>query len=95
MGYPVIVRSLADRYVAEPLGKPELQAEGVTEAEAIERVHKLLEHWLGSAKVVEVDVPTAADSNPWLQFFGRSADDPDYPDYVDEIGSIRAGDRTG
>lgn len=79
MHYPVIVRAEAeDRYVARPLGLPELEAIASTEAEAIERVRQALDRWMTSAKLVEVDVATAVGRNPWLDTFGRSADDPDF-----------------
>ena len=33
-----------------------------------------------------------ATSNPWLDWFGRSADDPDFDDYLEEIARARRTD---
>ena len=83
----VIVRPESkDRFVARPVGLPELEASAPTEAEAIEQVKHKLDEWLRGAKVVEVSVPTG---NPWLDFFGRSADDPHWEEYQAELERIR------
>ena len=90
MHYPVIVRSESTgRYVARPLGVPEIEATAATEAEAIEQVRHELSEWLRSAKLVQVDVP-AAGVNPWLETFGRSADDPDFDEFQTELARVRA-----
>jgi len=83
----VIVRSeSATRYVAYPLGLPEFESAAPTEAEAIEQVTQKLAAWLQGAKVVEVSVPTG---NPWLDTFGRSAQDPQFEDYLAELQRYR------
>ncbi|MBI3783620.1 MAG: hypothetical protein HY270_09475 [Deltaproteobacteria bacterium] len=90
MHYPVIVRAEAgNRYVARPVGLPEIEAEAATEQEAIDAVRHKLRTWLGTAKLVQVDVPEAASANPWLDFFGSSADDPDWEEYQAELKRIR------
>jgi hypothetical protein len=86
MNYPVIVqRNSAEEYIAEPLGKPELKAVAPTETEALTEVGKALGQWLGSGKIVEVEVPGGGSGNPWLEAWGRSVDDPDFEDYLAEI----------
>ena len=93
MNYPVIVkRQSAEEYVAEPLGKPELRTVAPTEAEVLTRVGRSLGEWLGSGKIVEVEVPGGRNGNPWLDAWGRSADDPDFEDYLAEIERARAAD---
>ena len=94
MEYPVIVESRsAGRYVARPVGIPELTREGTTEAEALRRVSEALEEWFASAKVVQVDVPAARDTgNPWRDAFGRSSGDPDFDEFADELERARIGD---
>jgi len=93
MKYPVIVQTqTANRYVAEPLGKSELRVEGASEAEALRRLAEALTVWLNSAKLVQLEVPViAADGtgNPWLDTFGRSADDPDFEALMIEIERAR------
>lgn len=92
MDYPVIVRTESPhQYVAQPLGIPELQVVATTEAEAIERVSQALRQWLLSAKVVQVAVPVTG-RNPWLEAFGRSADDPDFEEFLNELQQARSAD---
>ena len=96
MQYPVIVRAEStDRYVAQPLGFPELKAVATTEFEAIKQVSQALEKWLVSAKMVQVDVPVAVRGNPWLDMFGRSAEDPDFDEFVEELNRVRSVDVPG
>ncbi len=89
MHYPVVVRAESEhRYVARPVGLPEIEAEAETEQAAIDAVRQKLKTWLGDAKLVQVEV-TPASGNPWLDFFGSSADDPDWEDYQAEIKRVR------
>lgn len=91
MQYPVIVRTeSANQYVAQPLGIPELRVVASTEAEAIEQVGQALRQWLASAKVVQVAVPVAGSGNPWLDAFGRSANDPDFEEFTEELKRVRS-----
>jgi hypothetical protein len=83
----VIVRpEPGNRYVACPLGLPQLESHAATEAEAVEQVRHKLDEWMRGAKIVEVSVPTG---NPLLDFFGRSADDPHWEEYQAELERIR------
>ncbi len=92
MQYPILIRAKStDRYVAEPVGLAELRVEGTTETEALERVGQALEGWIGSAaKLVHVDLPASGVNNPWLESFGRSADDPLFEDFLEEMARARA-----
>ena len=93
MQFPLIVRiEPPDQFVAQPLGIPELRAVAKTESEAIEQASQALTHWLASAKVVQVTVPVVGTANPWLDAFGRSANDPDFDEYLEELGRARAAD---
>ena len=93
MEYPVIVRAEdVDGYVAQPIGLPELRVTAATEDEAVAGVRQALERWLASAKVVHVSVETGKTGNPWLDTFGRSASDPDFDDYLEELRQARLAD---
>ena len=93
MQYPVIVRiESANQYVAQPLGIPELRVVAATEAEAIAQVSQALGQWLASAKVVQVPVAVAGSGNPWLEAFGRSANDPDFDEFLEELQRARSVD---
>lgn len=93
MNYPVIIRAeSACQYVAQPLGIPEVKVVATTEAEAIAQVTEALGEWLAAAKVVHVAVPGEAPGNPWLDTIGRSATDPDFPEFLDELQRVRTLD---
>jgi hypothetical protein len=93
MNYPVIIRTeSAHRYVAQPLGIPEVKVVAATEAEAIAQVTEALAQWFTAAKVVHVAVPGEARANPWLDAFGRSANDPDFAEFLEELQRLRTTD---
>lgn len=88
----VIVRpESATRFIACPLGLPQLESSAPTEGEAVEQVKQKLSAWLKDAKVVEVSIPTG---NPWLDTFGRSAQDPQFEDYLAELQHYRETQET-
>jgi hypothetical protein len=93
MEYPVIVR-VADvgGYLAQPLGLPELRVTAASEDEAVAGVRQALERWLASAKLVHVSVAIGMTGNPWLDAFGRSASDPDFDEYLEELRKARLAD---
>jgi predicted RNase H-like HicB family nuclease len=89
MEYPVIVRAEdVDGYVAQPIGLPELRVTAASEEEAVAAVRQALERWLASAKLVHVSVAMGQTGNPWLDAFGRSASDPDFDEYLEELRRI-------
>ena len=91
MKYPVIVRTEStNQYIAQPLGIPELTAVAATETEAIAQIGRALGEWLASAKLVQISVPIAGDENPWLHAFGRSAHDPDFEEFAEELQRVRS-----
>ena len=93
MKFPLIVRTDSpDRVEAQPLGLPELKTVASSEAEAVQRASEALTQWLASVKVVHVSVPFPVSGNPWIDSFGRSADDPDFDEYLDEIRKARSAD---
>lgn len=94
MQYPVIVRPVSEsQYAAEPVGKPELRVEAPTEEDALQQLGEVLLRWLGKAKLVQLDIPELSDGgNPWLDTFGRSADDPHFEEVMKEVARARAED---
>jgi hypothetical protein len=63
-----------------------------TEAEAIAQVTAAFGHWLTAAKVIHGTVPGEAHGNPWLDAFGRSATDPDFSAFLEELQGLRTMD---
>jgi hypothetical protein len=95
MQFPLIVRADSpDQFSAQPLGLSELKAVGRTEAEVIEQASRALAQWLAAARVVQVSIPVSGTGNPWLDAFGRSADDPDYGEYLEAVEQARAADQS-
>lgn len=92
MQHLVIVRPQADRYVAQSLTIPQVQAVAATEAEAVEQLTQSLAAWLASAKLVCIEVPVPNGGNPWLDTFGRSANDPDFAEFLAEVQRGRGTD---
>ena len=93
MHYPVIIRvESAHQYIAQPLGIPEVKVAAATEAEALAQVTEALGQWLAAAKVIHVTVPGEAQGNPWLDAFGRSATDPDFAEFLEELQRLRTTD---
>ena len=93
MNYPVIIRAeSAHRYVAQPLGIPEARVVATTQEEAVAQVTETLGDWLAAAKVIHVAVPGEDADNPWLRTFGRSAADPDLPEFLEELQRQRTDD---
>ena len=87
----VVVRAEGpDRFTAQPVGIPDLKAEAATEAEAVAELNRSLARWFAAAKLVRLDVAVPGGDNPWLDAFGRSADDPDFADFIAEIERARA-----
>lgn len=90
MNYPVIVQQNSpEEFIAEPLGRPELRIVARTEAEALRKAVSALTEWLGAGKIVDVEIPPSKTENPWLKSWGRSADDPDFDEYLAEIARAR------
>ena len=46
----------------------------------------------GFREVIDEPLDSEAAPNPWLDTFGRSADDPDFDDLVDEIERARGAE---
>ena len=89
MHFPLIVRADSpDHFTAQPLGIPELKTAARTEAEAIAQASQALARWLTSARVVQVSIPVSGTANPWLDAFGRSADDPDFEEYLKAMAKL-------
>jgi hypothetical protein len=89
----ILVRADAkDHFTAQAVDFPAVTAEGTTEAEALTRVRQSLAALFASAKVVSVEVPVNGQHNPWLDGFGRSANDPDFAAYQEELERARAAE---
>ena len=91
MQYPIVIRAKSTGlYTAEPVGLSELRVEAATEPAALEEVEKVLKGWLGSAaKLIHLDLADNERGNPWLETYGRSADDPLFDAFLEEMAKAR------
>ena len=90
MEYLVVVRCDApDHFTAQALGFPDIKEEAKTETAAVDQVRQSLAAWLGSGKLVSINVPLNGTGNPWLDSFGRSAGDPEFAAYEEELKRAR------
>jgi hypothetical protein len=88
----VIVRAEGpDRFTAQAVGIPEVKEVASTEAGAISQLRRSLAAWLATAKLVRVEVPVNGTGNPWLDGFGRSANDPEFAAFLEELQGARSG----
>lgn len=81
-------------YIAQVPSLPACVSKGRTREEALENVRKTLKEMLkGVVEItqVKVDVPKTGKtkSDPWLEFRGMFADDPDFDDFMLEIKDYR------
>lgn len=84
MTLDVLIENQTDgHYTATLLAWPNYQAHGVTEAEAIARLRASLATRLGGSKLVQLELPDASESNPWLDLTDRLHTNP-LLDEVDE-----------
>ena len=79
-------------YVTQSLGIPEVKVVAATEVETIAQVTEALAQWLAAAKVVHVAVPGDVQGNSWLDAFGRSANNPDFAEFLAELQRQRTMD---
>ncbi len=90
MEHLVIVRADApDHFIAQAWGIPEIRGEANTEAGAIDQVRQSLVSWFATARLVPVTVEVNGAANPWLDTFGRSANDPEFPQFLEELQRAR------
>lgn len=86
MRYPILIRTKsASQFEAEPFGLPELRVSADSEQSVVERMEEALENWVAQGKIVEIEVASSIESHPWRSGFGRSADDPDFEAFEQEL----------
>jgi predicted RNase H-like HicB family nuclease len=81
-------------YLAWVPALPMCVSEGHTREEALEKVQNRVKEILTDIveiTQVEVDIPQMShkESDPWLEFRGMFADDPDFEDVLKEIEAYR------
>lgn len=75
-----------DGFIATVLGLPGCQAEGVTKAEALDKVRRLLATRLQSAEIISVEVNSP---HPLLNLSGIFQDDPQWDEFQAAMAAYR------
>ncbi len=71
-------------------GVPELQASAPTKEEAVQKLRALLEQWLASGQLMEIDLP---GDNPLLKWAGHiDPNDPGEQIYLEELARLKRED---
>jgi predicted RNase H-like HicB family nuclease len=86
-----MLQTTGDRYTALVPMLPGCVSEGYSREEALSRIRQVIADHLRRTEIVLVDVPEPGHDagNPWVDTFGRSADDPDFEAVQAEIAAYR------
>lgn len=87
----VLVEKLGDdRYCAKIWQPFQLESEGQTLDEAVERVRELAANRIGSAKLIQISIPDDPERPPpWARWAGLWKNNPDIEEYLANIEEYR------
>jgi hypothetical protein len=71
---------------AQPIA---LASEGKSRDEAIRRLRQLASKRIADGELIQVDLVTSADANPWVKFAGIWKDHPEFEAFLADIASYR------
>ena len=71
---------------AQPIA---LASEGKSRDEAIGRLQRLARKRLSDGELVQVELVTSADANPWKKFAGIWKDHPEFEAFLTDIATYR------
>ena len=66
-----------------------LETEGSSREEAIQRLRQLVEQRLATGELIEMDIPVAQETNPWIAFAGVWKDHPDFEAFLENVSEHR------
>ena len=89
MQYSILLRHTGTRFTAAVPLLPGCVCEGGTREEVLARIRQAIVDHLQNSEWVHLEVPEPAGNNPWLNTFGRSAEDPDVEAVQAEIARYR------
>jgi predicted RNase H-like HicB family nuclease len=91
MKLTVLVEKIGDdRYTAKIWEPFQIESEGQTLDEAVQRVRELAASRIGAGKLVQISIPDDQDrSPPWARWAGLWKDNPDIDDYLANIEEYR------
>ena len=91
MTLTVLVEQIGDdRYRAQISQPFQIESEGQTADEAVQRVRELATNRIGSGKLVQISIPDDQERPPpWARWAGLWKDNPDIDDYLANIEEYR------
>ncbi|MDX1522217.1 MAG: hypothetical protein R3264_11355 [Anaerolineae bacterium] len=90
MTYDVILRKKDDKYIARIRDWPELVVEEFSREAAIDQMKTQLAEYLSNPpEIVQIDVESQDQKNPWLKYAGMWVDDPTWEDFLAEVNAYR------
>jgi predicted RNase H-like HicB family nuclease len=78
-----------EHFTATVLGCQQLQTEGKTKEEALEKLRQLLTTKVENAEIVSLEIDFPQAEHPWMKFAGMFKDDPDFDDFLADIEAYR------
>jgi hypothetical protein len=90
MTLTVIVDKISDDRFSAKIWQPfQIESEGQTPDEAVQRVRELAVDRIRSAKLVQISVPEQDQPHPWTRWMGIWKDNPDIDKYLANIAEYR------
>ena len=89
MQYSILLRNTGTHFTASVPLLPGCVSEGRSREEVLSRIRQAITDHLQTSEWVQIEVPEPNASNPWLDTFGRSGDDPDFEAVQAEMASYR------
>lgn len=93
MRYEIVVtKDVNNGYSARPVLFPDVVVTGADEQETLERVRTAIVDLQSTSRIVAIDVPVDAETasaDPWLEFAGMWADEPNWERFQEEIAAYR------
>ncbi len=91
MKFTVIVEKIRDDQYRAKIWQPfQIESEGQTLDEAVQRVRELATNLIGSQKLVQISIPDDQDRRPpWARWAGLWKDNPDIDEYLANIEEYR------
>jgi predicted RNase H-like HicB family nuclease len=90
MRYTILLEQHPDgTYEASVPAMPHITEHGESRAAALTAIEQAIRTKLRNVELVDLEIPAASSTNPWLETAGMFADDPDLESITKEIYAAR------
>lgn len=91
MTYDVLLTRENDRlFKARVLLLPDIVVTGSNETDVLDKVKVAIASLRQKSRIVQLDVPSETEDDPWMQMAGIWKDDPDWETFQAEVKHYRA-----